>query len=122
MPPLIKNVSVNNNFMADNHNKQFGKFSDNVFVRTYLVVLGMFFFFAAVMVGLSQTNAYYNVGVLIITFLSSIGAYFLIISIIAKPTKARSIAYKSGNHWALSFLIVLATLITSIIKRSSNAH
>ena len=108
--------------MEDNHNKHLDKFSDNVFVRTYLLTLAIFFLFAAVMVGLSQTNAYYNVGFLIITFLSSIGVYFLIISIIANATKAKSIAYKSGNHWALLFLIVLATIITNIINRLRNAR
>lgn len=102
--------------MEDKHNKHSDKFSDNIFVRTYLLTLAVFFLLAAVMVGLSQTNAYYNVGVLIITLFSSLSAFFLIISITANPTKAKSIAYKTGNHWALLFLIVLATIITNIIK------
>jgi len=93
------------------------RFSDPVFVRTYLVLIAAFFLLIGLWMLIFSNASETWQGIILLSILLLIGLYFLVTGIIAKNAYAEKIARKTGNHELLFLVVALAGIVSTAVQK-----
>ena len=93
---------------------------DNLFIRSFLFVVGAFFLAIAIFTVL-VSNSIPWWGYLIISVFIIAGLYYSLISLFGSNKIALSVAEKTGNHEIVIIFIVIAGIISASVRKLKNA-